>query len=78
VFWQGIAVGHIRKYDDRLRVELLRAHMPRTFKSPSYGGNLAVNLNATVRAELVALRQEALRQIQAGRLPEKPANAIDV
>jgi hypothetical protein len=32
VFWQGIPVGHIKKVDNRLRVELLCAHMPKTFK----------------------------------------------
>src|SRR5207244_2062281 len=28
VFWQGIEVGHIRKFDSRLQIEMLRAHMP--------------------------------------------------
>jgi hypothetical protein len=34
VFWQGIQVGHIRKFDNRLRIELLRAHLPSRFKTP--------------------------------------------
>jgi hypothetical protein len=31
VFWQGIEIGHVRKFDSRLTVELLRAHMPERF-----------------------------------------------
>jgi hypothetical protein len=34
VFWQGIEIGHVRKFDSRLTVELLRAHMPERFKTP--------------------------------------------
>lgn len=82
VFWQGIPVGHIVKTDNRLRVELLRAHLPRQFKTPGHGPGVNVNVgagaggtftgptvivDATVRDELVALRQEALREIEAGR-----------
>jgi hypothetical protein len=81
VFWQGIPVGHIRKYDNRLRIELLRAHMPKTFKTPGCGGGVTVNtgagpggfhqtdivVDAETRDALVALRQEALAVIAAGR-----------
>ena len=28
VFWQGIQIGHVHKFDNRLRIEMLRAHMP--------------------------------------------------
>jgi len=31
VFWQGIPVGHIKRVDNRLRVELPRTYMPKTF-----------------------------------------------
>jgi hypothetical protein len=37
VFWQGIQVGHVRKFDNRLRIELLRAHLPAKFKTPGSG-----------------------------------------
>ena len=37
VFWQGIPVGHVRKVDNRLRIELLRAHLPAKFKTPGSG-----------------------------------------
>jgi hypothetical protein len=67
VFWQGIVVGHIKKFDNRLRIELLRAHMPNKFKTPgshapviSGDNNKVIVIDAAKRAELVALRQEAL------------------
>jgi hypothetical protein len=73
VFWQGIPIGHIIKTDNRLRIEMLRAHMPNTFKTP--GAKVAVHTGdvnqvlvcdgATVNA-LVALRQEALRLMAGG------------
>ncbi len=28
VYWQGIKVGHVRKFDSRLQIEMLRALMP--------------------------------------------------
>jgi hypothetical protein len=34
VFFQGQIVGYIRKYDSRMQIELLRAHMPHLFKTP--------------------------------------------
>ena len=78
VFWQGIQVGHIKKFDNRLRIEMLRAHMPKTFKTP--GAKIAVNTgnvtNNTMicgpeeRAELIAMRQRSLRRIyEAKGLP---------
>lgn len=88
VFWQGIPIGHVRKYDNRLRVELLRAHQPRIFKTPGHGPGVNVNIgagagatnnvvglivDAEVRDDLVALRQEALRAIEAGRIASLPA-----
>ncbi|MEY2536411.1 MAG: hypothetical protein QOG67_151 [Verrucomicrobiota bacterium] len=76
VYWQGIEVGHIRKVDNRLRVEMLRAHMPKTFKTP--GAKVAINTGNTVnnaficgpeeQDQLIALRQEALRRIAEKRV----------
>jgi hypothetical protein len=75
VFWQGIQVGHIKKFDNRLRIEMLRAHMPQTFKTP--GSKVEVNTGTTqnnmfvVNLEeqdaLIALRRQALEKIQAQR-----------
>src|ERR1700731_2846003 len=49
VYWQGIKVGHIKKYDSRIRIELLRAHMPDKFKR----GDKAVNVNVDNRQQFV-------------------------
>ena len=72
VFWQGIQVGHIKKFDNRLRIELLRAHLPAKFKTPGSGqapliagdGNKVMIIDAATRAELVAMRQEALQAMK--------------
>jgi hypothetical protein len=68
VFWQGIEVGHIRKFDNRLRIEMLRAHMPKTFKTPgsqaplvSGDNNNVFVLTSEMQDKLIAMRQETLR-----------------
>ncbi|HEV2046913.1 MAG TPA: hypothetical protein VGQ95_09980 [Chthoniobacterales bacterium] len=73
VFWQGIQVGHIKKFDNRLRIEMLRAHMPAKFKTP--GSKVAISTgtitNNTMivdeeeRNRLIALRRESLARIAA-------------
>jgi hypothetical protein len=68
VFWKGIQVGHIRKFDNRLRIEMLRAHMPSKFKTPGSkvsinsgnSPNVGIVIGAKEIEKLVALRQEAL------------------
>ena len=63
IYWQGIEVGHIKKFDNRLRIELLRAHLPAKFKTPGSGqapliagdNNKVIVIDAAKRAELVAL-----------------------
>jgi hypothetical protein len=73
IFFQGQVVGHIRKYDSRLQIEMLRAHMPKVFKTP--GTKVEVNTGAgnnnpficspEEQDKLIALRQESLRRIAA-------------
>jgi len=66
VFWQGIEVGHIRKFDSRLQIEILRPHMPNTFKTPGSGpinietGDKILVMDEPTRAKLMAARREAL------------------
>lgn len=79
IFWQGIEVGHVRKVDNRLRVEMLRAHMPQTFKTPgskvnvNTGNQLILGGSGTladrsVIEQLMGMRQESLRRIDAKRV----------
>jgi hypothetical protein len=75
VYWQGIQVGHIKKFDNRLRIEMLRAHMPKTFKTPGSkvaiatgeGSNNMFICGPEEREELIKLRREALERIAAKR-----------
>jgi hypothetical protein len=76
IFWQGIECGHIRKVDNRLRIEMLRAHMPKKFQTP--GTKVAINTGAgnnnlficgpEEQDRLIALRQESLRRIAAAKV----------
>jgi hypothetical protein len=85
VFWQGIQVGHVRKVDNRLRIEMLRAHMSKVFKTP--GSKIAVATGNVTNnaficgpeevAELVALRQQALKKIADQRAKALPAVTVE-
>ncbi len=75
IYHQGQIVGYIRKYDNRLRIEMLRAYRPNTFKTP--GAKVAINTGSitnntmivddTKRAELIELRRESLAEITAAK-----------
>jgi hypothetical protein len=74
IFFQGQIVGHIRKYDSRMQIEMLRAHMPKTFQTP--GTKVQFNTGPTnnvlvcgpgEREALIAARQESLKRMAAQR-----------
>jgi hypothetical protein len=66
VFWQGIEVGHVRKFDGRLQIEMLRAHMPDRFKTPGQAvvnvdtGDKILVMDEATRMKLIDRRREAL------------------
>jgi hypothetical protein len=65
VFHAGVPVGYIRKYSDKLQIELLRAYKPDTFKTPGTNINLATRgdvfmLTEEQRHELMAINREFL------------------
>jgi hypothetical protein len=62
VHWQGIEVGHIRKFDSRLQIEMLRAHMPEKFKTP-VSGSTTINTGDT----LVLTEEMRAKLMQANR-----------
>jgi hypothetical protein len=83
VFFQGKVVGHFRKFDSRLAIELLRAHMPNIFKRPGAkvnintgnqraGGNDLI-FDSPVMKRVMEIRQESLR-----KLAEKKAQAREI
>jgi hypothetical protein len=63
IFWQGIQVGHVRKFDGRLQVEMLRAHMSKKFKTPGSGQPLIAGDNNQV----LVMDADTIRKIQAAR-----------
>jgi hypothetical protein len=81
VYFQGKVVGHFRKFDSRLAIELLRAHLPDKFRRPGSKANISsgkspstgIVMGAKEIAELQAMRQESLR-----KMAEKKSQDIDV
>jgi hypothetical protein len=65
VFQQGVCVGYKREYDNRLRIEMLRALLPHQFKTPG-AGNITVNNGPGVGAA-IAITDETLRALQERR-----------
>jgi len=67
IYWQGIVVGHVRKFDTRLQIEMLKGRTRRaTFKTlgqapvnVSTGDKILVMDEAT-RAKLIEKRRQAL------------------
>jgi hypothetical protein len=66
VHWQGVVVDYVRKFPERLQIEMLRAHMPNTFKTPGQGainidtGDKILVMDEATRAKLMQARREAL------------------
>jgi len=72
VYWQGIRVGHVRKFDSRLQIEMLRALMPATFKTPGSApvnidtGDKILVLDEATRMKLIEKRRQALALMPKG------------
>jgi hypothetical protein len=85
VYWQGQIVGQIHKYDNRLRIEMLRAHMPSKFKTP--GSKVAINtgtitnntmiVDAAEQDRLIALRRESLERMRQKKLAAVTAVTVE-
>lgn len=77
VFWQGIQVGHIKKVDNRLRIEMLRARMPQTFKTPGTKIAVAGQINNTIVFGDDQIREvQSLRAESLARIAEKKRLAL--
>ena len=84
VYFQGQIVGHIRKYDSRMQIELLRAHMPHLFKTlgshaPVISGdnnNKGMIMTAERQDELIRLRREQLEAMRP-KLPTASNEAVE-
>jgi predicted RNA-binding protein with PUA-like domain len=66
IHWQGVVVDYVRKFPERLQIEMLRAHMPATFKTPGQGninidtGDKILVMTEELRAKLIALHREEI------------------
>jgi hypothetical protein len=65
IVYMGVVVGHVRKFDSRLQIELLRAYQPSKFKTPGTNVNIATKSDVFVlteeqRHELMRLNREWL------------------
>ena len=66
IYWQGICVDHVRRFDSRLQIEMARAHMPDEFKTPGQAlinvdtGDKILVMDEATRAKLIDRRREHL------------------
>jgi hypothetical protein len=73
IYWQGVKVDHVRKFDSRLQIEMARAHMPDRFKTPGQAivnvdtGDKILVMDEATRAKLIDRRREKLLAMQKAR-----------
>ena len=65
IVYMGVVVGHVKKFDSRLQIELLRAYRPERFKTPGTQVNIAAKNDVFVlteeqRHELMRINREWL------------------
>jgi hypothetical protein len=80
VYFEGKIVGHTRKFESRMAIELLRAHMPDLFKRP--GAKVSVNTSTPAPLgsgvsekelqDLIEMRQRSLARMREARQPRPP------
>ena len=58
IVYMGVVVGHIRKFDSKLQIEMLRAYRPERFKTP---GN---NVNIGVKGDVFVLTEDQRHKLQ--------------
>jgi hypothetical protein len=59
VFFMGVPVAYIRKFSDKLQIELLRAWRPDRFKTAG------VNVNVATRGDVFLLTEEPRAELRA-------------
>jgi hypothetical protein len=58
IVYMGVVVGHVRKFDSRLQVELLRAYRPSNFKTPG------TQVNIGTKGDVFVLSEEQRHELQ--------------
>ena len=72
-------MAYVRKFSDRLAVELLRAHMPDKFKTPGTG-NTSIQINHDNRKLLVwtpEVAAEIQERVRKARIAEKEREQLE-
>jgi hypothetical protein len=59
IMYMGVVVGHIRKFDSKLQIEMLRAYRPDKFKTAG------VSVNVATRGDVFVLTEEQRLELQA-------------
>jgi hypothetical protein len=57
VYYMGIPCGYVRKFSDKLQIELLRAYKPDTFKTPG------TNVNIGTRGDIFVLSEDQRHEL---------------
>jgi hypothetical protein len=78
ILYKGVVVGHVRRFDSRLQIEMLRAHRPDKFRTPGTQVNIGAKNDIFViteeqRHELQRINREWLESTPppAGDAPRK-------
>jgi hypothetical protein len=58
IVYMGVVVGHVRKFDSRLQIELLRAYRPDKFKTPG------TQVNIGTKGDIFVLTEEQRHELQ--------------
>jgi len=82
VYWQGRVVDHVRKFDSRLQIEMLRALKPDVFKTPGQqpanintGQQNILVLDEATRMKLIEKRRQAVMAMTSSSDPVPPSGA---
>jgi hypothetical protein len=58
IVYMGVIVGHVKKFDSRLQIELLRAYRPQRFKPPG------TSVNIGTRSDVFVLTEEQRKELR--------------
>jgi hypothetical protein len=59
ILYMGVVVGHIRKFDSKLQIEMLRAYKPDRYKTPG------TTVNVGTKGDIFVLTEEQRHELQA-------------
>jgi hypothetical protein len=81
IVYMGVVVGHVRKYDSKLQIELLRAYRPERFKTPGTQVNIGTKgdvfvLTEEQRHELMRINREFLENTPVKQDSSLPSNVV--